>query len=157
MTSKSSVGYRFFLAHKPLIFEFLRYVLVGGAAFIVDFGVLLLSKTFLFSALAETGVLLAAALGFTAGLVFNYILSLVFVFRPSAEKARRHKLRSFAVFAAVGVAGLLITELCMFAGMSVFGQKYYPVIKIITAGIVLVWNYGARKILLFKGTNYEQQ
>jgi hypothetical protein len=54
-------------------------------------------------------------------------------------------------FAAVGIAGLLIAEICMFAGISFFGQKWYPAVKILTAGIVLMWTYALREILIFKG------
>jgi hypothetical protein len=45
----------------------------------------------------------------------------------------------------------------MFAGVSLFGSKWYLIIKIITAGIVLMWNYAARKALIFRGEKHEQQ
>jgi putative flippase GtrA len=146
----------FLSKYKPLVHEFFRYVLVGGSAFIIDFGILYLSKTFLFSALGETGILLAAALGYLTGLVFNYVFSLSFVFKQTSEAAKQHKARSFALFALIGITGLLITELCMFAGISLFGQQRYSAVKIITAGIVLMWNYIARKTLIFKGTKNER-
>jgi putative flippase GtrA len=140
------------------MYEFSRYVLVGGIAFIVDFGVLYLSNTFLFAPiLGQTGILLAAALGFIAGLIFNYILSLIFVFSKTNKKAKRHKIRSFVLFAVIGIIGLLITELCMLIGIRALGQKWYLAVKTITAGIVLVWNYAARKILIFRGTKHESQ
>ena len=137
--------------HRQLIHEFLRYVLVGGMAFLVDFGVLYLTKTLFFSYMGHTGILLAAALGFTAGLIFNYIFSLLFVFKQIDENAKRRKIRSFVLFVAIGIIGLLITELCMYAGVYMFGQKWYLVVKIFTAGIVLLWNYAGRKVLIFKG------
>jgi putative flippase GtrA len=142
----------FLSKYKPLVHEFFRYLIVGGAAFIIDFSILYLSKTFLFSKLEKTGILLAAALGFIAGLVFNYTLSILFVFRQISENAKRHKIRSFALFAAIGIIGLLITELCMFAGIAVLGLQWYLLIKVISAGIVLMWNYAARKMLIFKET-----
>jgi putative flippase GtrA len=142
------------LRYRQLLQEFLRYVLVGGIAFIVDFGVLYLSKTLFFSRMGHTGILLAAALGFTAGLVFNYIFSLLFVFKQIDENAKRRKVRSFILFVIIGLLGLLITELCMYAGITLFGQKWYLIIKIFTAGIVLLWNYAGRKVLIFKGAGY---
>jgi putative flippase GtrA len=104
----------------------------------------------------EIGILLAAALGFIAGLIFNYVLSLIFVFRQTSETAKQYKVRSFVLFAVIGIIGLLITEICMFAGISLFGRQWYLVIKTITAGIVLMWNYIVRKKLIFKGTKNEQ-
>jgi putative flippase GtrA len=142
--------------HKQLLHEFLRYVLIGGIAFIVDFGVLYLSKTLFFSHMGHSGILLAAALGFTAGLIFNYIFSLLFVFKQIDENAKRRKIRSFVLFVIIGIIGLLITELCMYAGVYLFGQKWYLIVKIFTAGIVLLWNYAGRKMLIFKGAELGQ-
>jgi len=143
--------------HRQLFYEFLRYVLVGGIAFFVDFGILYLSKTFIFSRMGHTGILLAAALGFTAGLIFNYIFSMLFVFKQIDENAKQHKIRSFLLFAIIGIIGLLITEICMYTGVYMFGQKWYLIVKIFTAGIVLIWNYLGRKIFIFKGAGYVQK
>jgi putative flippase GtrA len=147
---------KYIFRHRQLIYEFLRYVLVGGLAFLVDFGVLYLSKTLFFSRMGHTGILLAAALGFTSGLVFNYIFSLLFVFKQIDENAKRRKIRSFFLFAIIGIIGLFITELCMYAGVILFGQKWYLIVKIFTAGIVLLWNYAGRKVLIFNGAGYAQ-
>ena len=148
---------KYIFRYKQLFHEFLRYVLVGGMAFLVDFGVLYLSKTMFFSRMGHTGILLSAALGFTAGLIFNYIFSLFFVFRQIDENVKRRKIRSFVLFAVIGIIGLLITELCMYAGIYMFGQKWYLIVKIFTAGIVLLWNYAGRKILIFKGAKFGQR
>jgi putative flippase GtrA len=130
--------------------EFFRYVLVGGLAFVVDFCVLWLSRTFLLFHLDNTGILLATALGFAAGLVFNYVLSLMFVFRQNSQHAKQHKIRSFVLFAVIGIVGLLITETLMFTGIYFLGDKWYLTVKIVASGIVLMWNYIARKLLIFR-------
>jgi putative flippase GtrA len=106
--------------------------------------------------MGHTGILLAAALGFTAGLIFNFIFSFIFVFRENNENAKQHKIRSFILFVIIGIIGLLITEVCMYMGIFIIGEKWYLVIKCFTAGIVLLWNYIARKILIFKGAGYVQ-
>jgi len=137
-----------------IIREFFRYVLVGGIAFIIDFSILYLLRTFIFFNMGHNGILIAAALGFTAGLVFNYIFSVRFVFRNIAEDAKRHKVRSFIIFVIIGIAGLLITEVCMYAGIVLFTDKWYLIVKVFTAGIVLMWNYICRKIFIFKGAGY---
>jgi putative flippase GtrA len=101
------------------------------------------------------GILLATAMGFLSGLLFNYIFSIIFVFRTSNAKAKQHKFLSFLAFAVIGIIGLGLTELCMIIGINIFGQDFYLIIKIITAGIMFVWNYGARKILIFRGEKNE--
>ena len=146
---------KFLSVHAPLIREFLRYVLVGGIAAAADFSVLYLTRTFLFYTLGVTGILIATGLGFTAGLVLNYFLSFVFVFKQIDESVKQHKIRSFIVFTIIGIIGLLLTEICMLAGVSLFGQEQYLIIKIVSAGIVLVWNYTARKKLIFNKGNHD--
>ena len=61
--------------NKLIFHEFCRYLLVGGLAFVLDFAVLYLAKSLLFSHLGPAGILISAALGFTAGIVllWNYL------------------------------------------------------------------------------------
>ena len=136
-----------------VFYEFLRYVLVGGSAFVIDIGILYLARTYLFQSLATTGILLATACGFIAGLVYNYTLSIIFVFKNAVETAKAHKIRSFVVFTVIGIIGLVLTELMMFAGVRIAGERFYLAVKIVTAGVVLLWNYIARKVFVFKGAS----
>ncbi len=133
-----------------LIKEFMRYLVVGGTAFLVDLGILTLTKNFIFYSLGETGTLIATACGFIAGLIYNYILSIFFVFEKSKEKVKGKQLKSFLVFAIIGVIGLGLTMLGMHIGITIFGDKYYAIIKVFVAGVVLIWNYVGRKILIFR-------
>lgn len=120
--------------------QLFRYLLTGGAAFVVDAGLLIL--------LAEHGMhyLTAAALSFIAGLAVNYCLSTAWVFRrpDTAPPA------AFAVFAAIGVAGLGLNEAIVWAATEMLGIRY-PVSKTISAAAVFLWNFAARKYLLFYG------
>ena len=134
---------------KPLAGEFIRYLFVGGTAFLVDFGTLYLTKTFLFSSLGDTGVYIATALGFIVGLIYNYILSLIFVFKSARERNKGKSVGAFVVFAIIGVIGLLLTEAGMWLGYDVLKINYL-IVKIFVAAVVLIWNYGARKLLIFK-------
>jgi putative flippase GtrA len=140
-----------FSAYFPLFSEFFRYILVGGSAFLLDMGILYITKTYLFSGLGLFDILLATACGFTAGLIYNYILSFVFVFKKINKDAKQHRMRSFIIFTVIGVIGLGLTEVLMYGGILLVGEQYYLLVKAVTAGIVLLWNYAARKILIFKG------
>jgi putative flippase GtrA len=139
----------------PLFLEFSRYVLVGGGAFLVDISVLELSLRYLFHDLTTAGILLATAFGFMAGLVCNYIFSCLFVFQEIDARAKQHKVRAFILFTVIGIIGLGLTELLMTIGLRLFGLEPYLFIKIFTAGVVLLWNYLARKILIFKGVEWK--
>jgi putative flippase GtrA len=146
---------RWVLPYWPLCLEFFRYVLVGGGAFLVDIGVLQLSLSYLFQDLTERNILLATALGFIAGLICNYAFSCLFVFQKIDAKARQHKIRAFILFAGIGIIGLELTVLLMHFGILLAGKEQYIAVKIFTAGVVLMWNYLARKILIFKGAEWK--
>lgn len=134
-----------------LFWEILRYGLVGGISFLIDSGTLFLFQTFVFEALGATGVYISTAIGFLTGLVFNYIFSILFVFENGREKTRGGARAAvvFFTFAVIGLIGLGLTELGMFAGIQLVGIRYYLAVKVVVAALVLAWNYLARKIIIF--------
>lgn len=137
------------LLNASLIKEFFRYVIVGGVSFLADFGTLTLFEEIVFGQQREDWqIFVSTAAGFVVGLIMNYILSLVFVFRSSDNRSSGKSVGEFVIFALVGVVGLGITEGLMHLGVNVL-HFHYMITKIVTAGIVLVWNYLGRKILVF--------
>lgn len=133
----------------PLAVEFLRYIFVGGTAFLVDCGVLYITRTFILAGESAYSVYIATALGFTAGLIYNYLLSLSFVFKSARERNKGKSVGAFLLFAVIGIIGLGLTEAGMYL---LFGllDVHYLIAKVFIAGVVLVWNYAARKLLIFK-------
>ena len=108
-------------------------------------------QTYILYPWKETGVLISTAIGFIAGLIFNYIFSTIFVFKNIDDKVKKHQVRSFFIFTIIGIIGLLLTETGMYAGILLLGLNFFMFVKVITATIVLLWNYIARKIFIFKG------
>lgn len=139
-----------------LIKEFIRYVIVGGISFMADFGTLTLLEELIFRQQTDRQIFISTAAGFIVGLVINYILSLIFVFRSKDNKNSGKSVGDFIIFALVGVIGLAITEGLMHLGVNVLGF-HYMITKIVTAGIVLIWNYLGRKILIFNRSKGEKQ
>lgn len=131
-----------------VIKEFLRYAVVGGISFLADFGTLTLFEELIFRQQTDWQIFISTAAGFIAGLIINYILSLIFVFRAKDNRNSGKSVGDFLIFTLVGVIGLGITEGLMHLGVNVLGF-HYMITKIVTAGIVLVWNYLGRKILIF--------
>ena len=115
----------------PRLYEIARFVLVGGACFLLDYGLLYI--------LTEYGglhYLLSAGISFSISVLVNYWLCLVCVFRGANAQTRRAKM----LFFGSSIAGLGLNQLLMWVlvdGLSV----YYMLAKIIAAGIVTVWNY----------------
>jgi putative flippase GtrA len=122
-------------------FQFFRYTVVGGVALAADF-----STLFLLTHFASVHYLASAAVGFLVGLAVNYTLSSVWVF---ARHTLQNRAVEFGIFAAIGVAGLGLNELGMWLLAGVAGV-YYLWAKLITAAAVYFWNFGARKVALFR-------
>lgn len=70
----------------------------------------------------------------------------------------------FIVFAVIGVIGMLINTGVLwlftdiFTDMNLFGNilpadKYYLIGKIVATGVSFIWNFVARKVILFSKKN----
>jgi len=132
--------------YKNLIFEFLRYIIVGGSAFIIDFLTMYLFKEFIFKG---QHLYCAVFLGYTIGLVYNFVLSCLYVFKDGFKKIKNKEIQSFIIFTVIGIIGLGLTEILMYCFVDLL-NIYYLLSKIITGAIVVFWNYIARKIIIFK-------
>ena len=133
---------------KTLLFEFVRYAVVGGIAFVADFGSLVLSNELLFKNFAG-GVYIATVIGFIVGLAVNYVLSLLFVFTQTKDKGKGRTIGAFLIFGVIGLFGLGWTELGMWLGIEVL-KINYMIVKVFVTGLVLGWNYLGRKLIIFK-------
>jgi len=123
------------------VVQFFRYFWVGGVAAIADIGVFTaLTKVF------HLHYLLSNLVGFLVGLLTNYSLSVLWVFSKRTVKSGAAE---FGVFAAIGVLGLGLNELILYI---VHGRLHYDVIlsKVFATGVVFVWNFLGRKLLLFR-------
>lgn len=122
--------------------QFFRYAFVGGLATCADWGAIYL--------LTEKGgvhYLLSGTVAFVAGLTVNFLLSKKFVF--SAEKNKHSSQTEFFAYGAIGVIGLFLTEGIMYFLTDKLGW-YFMIPKIIATAVVFVWNFAARKIVLYR-------
>ena len=136
--------------------QFFRYIFVGGFATVVHYFVLIFF-TEVFGINANISNLIA----FTIGLIVNYIISTLWVF----DKGKvNNKWIEFLIFAIIGVVGLGINqffiwlfdnpfrEMAIFDGL--FGgfitvDKYYIIGQVIATGVSFIWNFVARKFILY--------
>jgi putative flippase GtrA len=120
--------------------EGLRYVGAGGIAFVVDFAVYVALIR-----VGEVDYLVAAPIGFAAGLAAIYGLSVRWVFRERRVSDRRVE---FTLFAAIGIAGMGLNQLIVYSGVEWVGLSFEAA-KLASAMLMFCFNFGARKILLF--------
>ncbi|MDY0001388.1 MAG: GtrA family protein [Polyangia bacterium] len=121
--------------------QFIRYFIVGGLAFLLDMSVLVM-----LTELAGMHYLVSAIFGFCAGLTLNYILSITWVFSDRALKSVRAE---FLIFALIGVSGLGLNELLLWLGTDLAGL-HYTLSKVGATGVVFLFNFAVRKLLLFR-------
>ncbi|MDO8786512.1 MAG: GtrA family protein [Sulfuritalea sp.] len=120
--------------------ELLRYLAVSGAALAVDTACLLVVAQFVH-------YLWAATFGFVLGAVTSYVLSVRWAFRH--RRLAAFPKTEFAAFAAVGVAGLALNNLVIFAVVERVGLSLLAA-KAVAAGITFLFNFGLRKWGLFR-------
>lgn len=119
--------------------QFFRYIFVGGVAFLADGGSLFLITTI------GVNYLISVIFAFVIRLAVNYGLSKLLVFENSSVNGKIE----FLVYGIIGVIGLGFTEIIMYVLTEIAGL-YFMVSKVIATIIVLVWNFVARKITLYR-------
>ena len=126
--------------------QFVRYGLVSVIALAVDFGGMVLLVELL-----SIHYLVAATVSFISGLVVNYLLSRAWVFTDRKYESR---VKEFIVFTGIGIVGLLLNNSIMWLAVEKIGI-YYIFSKIIATILVFFWNFGLRKMLVFKQVKTE--
>ncbi|PJB80204.1 MAG: GtrA family protein [Acidobacteria bacterium CG_4_9_14_3_um_filter_49_7] len=120
--------------------QLFRYAIVGGFAYVVDFGLLFgLTET------AGIPYLLSAAISFLTGLATNYALSIFWVFKT---RSMENRMAEFSIFAFIGLAGLGFNELFLWAFTSLMGW-HYLLSKLAATPLIFLWNFSARRFALF--------
>lgn len=122
---------------KNLLKQIIKFGFVGGTAFFIDAGILLL--------LTKLGInyLIANILSFSISVIYNYILSMKFVFNVKETNPQKN----FFQFIILSIIGLGINELIM----KICVEKLLIsvlIAKIIATIIVMIYNFITRKILL---------
>lgn len=124
--------------------QFFRYIFVGGTAFVVDFFFL-----YFFSDICGIYYLISAVLSFIISVLVNYIMSTKWAFN---QENIENKVLEFNLFILISTIGLGFTEILLYFFTDIVGL-YYLISKIISAIIVLFWNFIARRVM-FYGKNF---
>ncbi|MFC1751788.1 GtrA family protein [Thermoproteota archaeon] len=118
----------------------MRFLIAGGATFCVDFGTLL----FLTEAI-HIHYLISAGAGFIAGTVFNYLVSIFWVFE---NRVIRHWVPELIIFSTIAIGALVLNQLFMWFFTEVV-HVHYTVSKCFTIALIAVFTYIAKKVILF--------
>lgn len=135
---------RFIPGKQRIIGQFLRYFVTGGLAFVVDFGGFALAL-YCFN----VHYLIANLIGLIGGGFVNYLLSFGWVFSAQKRAMEKHRLLEIIVFVLICLVGMALNELLMFVFVGIFVLQEM-LSKMGAAIIVLLYNFFARKYILFK-------
>lgn len=124
---------------KQLLQQIIKFGFVGGSAFVIDAGLLFVLTEFL-----HVHYLLSGMISFTASVIYNYILSVRWVFDAKKDG---NKTQELMVFLGLSVIGLGINQLFMWIFVDKAGI-HYMLSKIIATFIVMVYNFITRKIFI---------
>jgi len=152
------------LANKPLLYEILRFVIVGGVATIVDFLISSLFQYVIFTTPdvwiilgfipITASVLISTLMGFTFGVIVNYILSILVVFKDVENKKTSRSLLGFIIFVGLGAIGFIINLTIKELGNMIisFDNHFFWFVFVfgVATLIVLIYNYISRKLILFR-------
>ena len=124
---------------KKLINQILKFGVVGGIAFVIDYGIL-----FLLAKVIGLNELISAAISFIISLTFNYFLSTKWVF-----EAKKQTPKEVIIFVLLSVVGLGINEALIYLGTKKLGIDVM-IVKLFATAIVMVYNFITRKLILEK-------
>ena len=125
---------------KKLINQILKFGLVGVIATIIDFIVLYILTDFL-----HIHYLISSIISFTVSVIFNYILSIKWVFEVNHKQTKK----DFIIFVVLSIIGLGINSLIMYLMVDKL-YIHYMFTKIFATGVVMVYNFITRKIFIEK-------
>ena len=124
---------------RKLTRQILRFGVVGAIAFAIDYTVMLL-----LTEVVGLHYLLSSAAAFLVSVVFNYILSVSYVFEMDRSRSGGGQ---FAFFALMSAGGLGVNQLVMWL-LSDGLHIPYQLSKLAATGVVMVYNFVTRKLFL---------
>lgn len=126
---------------KKLIAQIFKFSVVGGTAFLIDYGVMIA-----LTELCGINYLISSGISFVVSVIYNYILSVRWVFEVDENGDKR---KEFVVFIVLSLIGLGLNQLLMWVFVSMI-HIFYMVAKIIVTAIVMLYNFITRKLFLEK-------
>ena len=128
-------------ANVPALDELWRYFVVSCLALGVDYGLLVwLTEAY------QVHYLVSGAAGFVAGAVVAYLGSVCWVFSARRLSDRGQEV---TLFVLIGVGGLGLNELVLWS-LTDYVALHYSASKLAAAGAGFVFNFVARKVILFR-------
>lgn len=126
---------------KKLIEQIMKFGVVGFLCFGIDYGLMIF-----LTEICGISYLVSSGISFSVSVMVNYILSLKFVFETDENN---NKVVEFFIFIILSVIGLGINQVLMWICVDKL-HVHYMISKIGVTGVVMVYNFITRKLILEK-------
>ncbi len=126
---------------KKLIEQIMKFGVVGFLCFGIDYGLMIF-----LTEICGISYLVSSGISFSVSVMVNYILSLKFVFETDENNS---KVVEFYIFIILSVIGLGINQALMWIYVDKM-HVHYMISKIGVTGMVMVYNFITRKLILEK-------
>lgn len=126
---------------KKLFLQIFKFVIVGGLSFVLDF-----ILYYIFTRFLSINEMTSQVMSFSISLVFNYMMSMRYVF-VSKDSLKKH--HEFMIFVTLSVLGAGLNWLLFYLMVYVLSINDL-ITKIVVAGIVMVFNFVTRKLFIEK-------
>ncbi|NOY96962.1 MAG: GtrA family protein [Chlorobi bacterium] len=121
--------------------QIIRFTIIGGITASIDYGIMFCLIEFF-----SINYLIATGIGFIAGSVLNYLLSILWVFERGRYKNQTIEFTLFLLFTLIG---FVLNHLVMWVGVD-FLYISYMIVKIFSLVVITLFNYLSKKYLVFK-------
>lgn len=127
---------------KKAFWQFFKFALTGAFCAVIELGLF----TLLVENFTDKYIYTFNALAFSVAVVINYIISRSWIF----ETGKHSTTVEFIAFILVAVVALGFNQLILYIGITYLFLHYF-IAKVLSIFIVMVWNFLAKKFLVFKG------
>jgi cell wall teichoic acid glycosylation protein gtcA len=125
---------------KQTSIQFFFYLIVGGLATIVEW-----VAFYVLSSLFKVHYAPATSLAFILSTAANWLFGRLIMFRDSKQSTAKELLKIYMV----SIIGLLMNIAIMFVAIEKLGIQEM-ISKIVATGIVFIWNFLIRKLVIYK-------
>ncbi|MCI8763204.1 MAG: GtrA family protein [Lachnospiraceae bacterium] len=124
--------------------QIIHFSIVGGLTTGLDFILLAL-----LTEIVKIPYYISNIFSFSVSLIINYLLSIHYVF---LQKNNHSKIKNIFSFFGLSIIGLIINQIILVLLTQRLGV-FYVFSKVISTGIVMMWNFISKKIYFEYGNN----
>ena len=122
-----------------ILWQLVKFGVVGGSGLVVDFGL-----TYLVKEKIHINKYVANAIGFTVAATTNFFFNKRWTFGDTSPEV----LNQYTLFFGIALVGLVLNQLILFVLHHYFKTNFY-LAKLVATGLVVFWNFTMNYLITF--------